>query len=383
MRTLVALAALPLVAACSSTAPVASPASPSTSPTPGGSSQPSAAPTATAATPSAAPAPPLPSTPVPAGFTVQDLSFAGGRAFALGRVHGTLMLAGSDDSGRSWRLIGTLPTGSCAATKGAPCINFVRFGSTTVGYSFLPSLMTTTDGGAHWVEQTVPNGQGGVFAVAAYGSQRAVESFGSVPCGCTLRYTMDAGAHWVDSGFSPTSGGNSDDKVVMQSDIAYATQIGNSAGGGAGGAAVDASTDGGATWHTRGVPCGQGPLTADIAATSGDIVAVLCLDRTVQPYVVTLRVSRDGGQTFGAAGAAIPSPVAQEGLGLASASSAAVGTSSEVLLTNDAGQHWHKVLGCGPDWLGFESATEAHAVCGNTIWRSSDGAASWQGYTFH
>ena len=376
LRPLFALAALSLVAGCSpATTPSTRPTSPSDS-VGDGSVRPSGSPAGTAA--------PLPATPVPAGFIVEDLSFAGARDFALGTAHGTLMLAGSDDSGRTWRLIGDVPQGACPVQT-RPCVSRIRFGSANAGYAFAPGLLTTTDGGAHWTMQAVAPLRGSVLDLAAYGPQAAIEAFGSAPCGCTLRYTTDSADHWHATGVSPTSGSNSSDKVLMQAGIAYATQLGNTAGGGDGGAAVYVSLDGGMTWSTRAVPCGQNPLTGDIDATSGNIVAVLCIDRTVQPYDVSLRISGDGGHTFGPAGEPVPGGGEYSiALAVAGRASAAIATHSGVVLTNDSGQHWRSVLACAASWLGFESATEAHAVCagGKTIWRSSDGGPSWQSFTF-
>ena len=350
------------------------------------SRSPTASPTSKLQPPTASSSPsssaaPATAPPVPAGFKVEDLSFASGDAFALGSVDGVATLAESDDAGAIWHLVGTLPTTTCP-TEGSPgpCLR-LRFGSSGVGYAYGFIFLVTHDGGRHWIQQPSPQ-----FTwaqdLAASGPSSAVRAHGSAPCGCTLQYTTDGGASWHDTGVSPVSDSNSTDRVLMQSDISYATQLGNPAGGGEGAAAIYVSTDNGRTWSTRATPCGQQPLTGDMAATTSHVVAVVCIDRTTQPGTLTLRVSTNGAVTFGGASAPVPSGGFQALLGLGSASVAAVGTDSGVYITTDGGAHWHRTLSCQPTWVGFESATEAHVICGDTVYRSNDAGETWQGYTF-
>jgi hypothetical protein len=290
------------------------------------------------------------------------------------------MLAESDDAGASWHFVGTVPEPPCITAQ--PCVRSVRFGSADVGYAYGDSvLLVTHDGGHNWSQQQSVQ-YTGTFDIATYGPNAAIRAYGTEPCGCTLEYTANGGQTWRDTGVSPTSGGNSTDRVLMQSDIAYATQLGNTAGGGGGGAAVYVSTDQGGTWRARATPCGQAPLTGDMAATGGQVVAVLCIDRTTQPYTVTLHVSSDGGQTFGPASQPVPGGAVSGSLAVASRSVVAVGNASGVLITTDRGAHWGRTLGCNVSWLGFESATEAHALCGNTLWRSGDAGRTWSSHTF-
>ena len=222
-----------------------------------------------------------------------------------------------------------------------------------------------------------------VVDLAAYGD-RAVRAVGSIPCICRLEYTVDGGRTWRDTGTAPSSPSNATTKVVLQSDIAYATQLGNPAGGGDGPAPLYVSTDGAKTWSVRSTPCPGHQLTGDIAATAGHSVAILCLDRSTTPYSATVLISTDGGHTFRAGSQPVGvTPGQLGGLALAGRAASAVATESGVLLSTDGGQHWRQTLSCGPSWLGFESATEAHAVCGgNTVWRSNDGGQTWQKFSF-
>ena len=111
-------------------------------------------------------------------------------------------------------------------------------------------------------------------------------------------------------------------------------------------------------------------------------VGVLCLDRTTDPYTVALRLSSDSAAAFDVASTPVPGGGALATLGLGSASIAAVSTNSGVYLTTDSGAHWQKTLPCFARWLGFESPTEAHALCGDTVYRSSDSGETWSSYRF-
>ncbi|MDQ6850162.1 MAG: hypothetical protein M3070_09375 [Actinomycetota bacterium] len=324
--------------------------------------------------------PTAPPPPVPAGFVVEDLSFAGDAAFALGHVGNTSRLAESDDAGASWHLVADVPEPPCVNTQ--PCVDRVRFGSAEVGYAYGEAvLLVTHDGGHHWRQQ-LSGSDTGTLDLATYGSDAAVRAYGAAPCVCTLQYTSDGGQTWRDTGVSPTSRSNSSDRVLMQSNVAYATQLGNPAGGGEGGAAVYVSADQGRTWAARATPCGQIPLIGDLAAAGSLVAAVLCLDRSTQPYTITLRLSSDAARTFGAASSPVPGAAVDGILAVASDTVVAVGNPSGAFISTDRGAHWRRTLACGAGWLGFESATQAHALCGNTVWRSSDAGQTWSSYSF-
>lgn len=318
-------------------------------------------------------------TPNHAGFAVEGVSFVGGTAFVIGSIGSTTLLEESDDAGASWHLVAKVPVPQCTTNA---CVSYrLRFGSSEVGYAYGESvLLVTHDGGHHWTQQQSAL-YTGTIDLAVYGSG-AIRAFGAGPCGCVLEYTTDGGATWRSTGVSPISGSNSWDRVAMESDIAYATQLGNPAGGGEGGAPIYVSADQGNTWSVRATPCGALPLIGDMAATSGRVVSVLCIDRTTQPFTVTLRISSDGARTFGAASAPVPGTVSSWTLAIASSSVAAVANDSGVFVTTDRGAHWHRTLPCFAGWIGFESTTEVHVLCGNTLWRSSNAGQTWGSYTF-
>jgi hypothetical protein len=319
-------------------------------------------------------------TPNHTGFVVEGLSFVGARGYAIGSIGSSTWLEESDDAGATWRAVGKVQVPACTTNV---CVDYaLRFGSAEVGYAYGDSaLLVTRDGGHVWAQR-----QSALYTatldLAASGSSAAIRAYGSGPCGCVLDYTTDGGRTWKDTGVSPTSGSNGWDRVAMRSDIAYATQLGNTAGGGDGGAPVYVSINQGRMWTLRATPCGNGPLTGDIAATAGYVVAVLCIDRMTQPYTLTVRVSRDGARTFGAASAPVPGNDFTGTLALATSSVAAVANHSGVYVTGDQGAHWQRTLTCVATWLDFESPTEAHALCGNTLWRSSNTGRTWSGYTF-
>jgi hypothetical protein len=319
-------------------------------------------------------------TPNHTGFGVESLSFVGARGFAIGSFGSTTLLEESDDDGATWHIVGKVPVPECITNV---CAGYrLRFGSPDVGYAYGDSvLLVTHDGGHVWTERQSALDTG-TIDLAAYGSTAAIQAFGGGPCGCVLEYTTNGGVAWRNTGVSPISGSNSGDRLAMESDIAYATQLGNPAGGGEGAAPIYVSTDQGKTWHVRAMPCGELPLIGDMAATGGHVVGVLCIDRTTLPFTLTLRISGDGAQTFGAASAPVPGTVSTGMLAIASSSLAAVANDSGVLLTSDGGARWHRMLTCFADWLGFESTSQLHVLCGNTLWRSGNGGRTWSGYTF-
>jgi BNR/Asp-box repeat len=314
------------------------------------------------------------------GFAVEGISFVGGRAFAIGSLGSATLLEVSDDAGASWHIVGKVPVSECTTNV---CVSYrLEFGSSEVGYAYGDSeLLVTHDGGHHWTQQQSALDIG-TIDLAVDGPAAAIRAFGGGPCGCVLEYTTNGGATWRSTGVSPISGSNSGDRVRMQSDIAYATQLGNPAGGGEGGASIYVSTDQGKTWDIRATPCGALPLIGDMAATSGHVVSVLCVDRTTQPFTYTLRISGDGAQTFGAASAPVPGAMSSGTLAIASSSVAAVANGSGVFVTTDRGAHWHRTLSCFAGWLGFESTIELHVLCGNTLWRSNNAGKTWSSYTF-
>ena len=156
VRWLPALGLLCLIAACGGSA-----SSAGTTPTSSGRGTSSPVSSATPAGTPGSPATPRPlgSAPAPAGFIIGDMSFAGGRAFAIGTApgRGGATLVASDDSGATWHLVGNVPLearrhasspppGTCASVAprpGTPGIGPISSSLTMAGRPGTCSLPST------------------------------------------------------------------------------------------------------------------------------------------------------------------------------------------------------------------------------------------------
>ena len=367
------------------------------------SSPPVTAPTTTPATIS-----PATRLPVPQEFTGSDLTFVSpDRGWALGtapcRKEPCTSLLRTVDGGRTWTggpapVALLAPTGTSCGSS--PCVSAVRFRDASRGWVFGNGpLLTTTDGGQHW--SVVPGPA--TTSLEASGSDvlRVVTGQQGCPPGCTFSVQRAASydGAWVPVTTPQLSGVRT--LLLRHGDDAYVFAFHNPAGGaGTARADVVASADRGRTWTARTDPCSpptsNSPTESDAqsAAIGPDgSLAVLCQARSVTGPV-TVRVSRDRGVTYGAAGT-LPTGVTAQQLSVsASALVAEVGSAGRLhlLRSTDAGRSWRQVAQAAGATqplgsLGFlafsDDALGRWLPPGSrTLWTSTDGGAAWTTSTF-
>ena len=359
-----------------------SPTSPSPSPSPSATTTPVVRPGATLTVPGRT------------HVRIKDMSVVGNDVWALawadctGGVNSSCAtLLHSADDGATWRAVAapvvTVEQTACTTT---PCLDSIRFATPDVGYVFGRSTMfMTTDGGRTWVQElgaaALETLDGNVIRVVPAPSS-------CIPPGCT--YTAQTAAigstSWHDTGLQATANGMSTGvSLVRVSSEAVLVVYGHPAGG-AGNARsnVYLSSDDGATWQNRGEPCAQGPVETDttaVTAAADGALLVLCTRREA-PGGQFVATSNDAGATFHAA--AIVDESARSLLAAPTRAHAFLG-SPGLSRSTDGGATWTPILrNDSLTWLGFESMTTGAAVSGDgtTIYRTSDGGATWIAHTF-
>ena len=300
----------------------------------------------------------------------------------------------TSDSGATWRAINapaaavTNANGQIDCWHGTPCVDSMRFGSLHVGYSFRSALFHTLDGGQSWQRESTATptlqleyaGQS-AFRVAGYAD--TLDCFG----GCHLQRATTTGAAWRDAGPVISMAGA---LIVPEgSQRIYVLGLANPAGGAMGKkATLYVSYDAGTTWQTRADPCPG--LTYAVGASAAPFWHLMVLCRNDAAQSTALIRSDDGGRTYGAP-VAVPFSffyglTAGTATTLSGLNADASGQLIETSL--DGGAHWRTTLTCPGGReptdrvlaLGYQDGRTAHVICPETtVWRSSDGAATWTG----
>ena len=229
------------------------------------SPSPTANPTASAS--SAQPAPPGATGPVPAGFTVHDLTFVSDdQGWALGTAPCSskpcTSLVRTSDGGRSWvgirpPVVGLVGVDDCSTA----CVSNVRFATPLVGYLFGPQVFyLTTDGGATWQRQV---GGAAALEIADNNVLRvpAGDGQGCFPgCPVSVQVSTIGGTAWrtVLALSSAQVGFDTGVQLSRTGGHAYLQVYGHVSGGASQAhSALYVSADSGLTWADRGEPCPQ------------------------------------------------------------------------------------------------------------------------------
>ena len=345
--------------------------------------------------------------PVPAGFTVHDLTFVSDEAgWALGTApcpnRPCTSLVRTTDGGRHWvglrpPVVGLVGVDDCSSA----CVSNVRFATPVIGYLFGPQVFyLTTDGGTTWQRQAggaaaLEIGDGNVLRVPSGDGQACFPG-----CPVSVQVSTIGGTGWrtVLALSSAQVGSDTGVQLSRSSGHAYLQVYGHVSGGASQAhSALYASADGGLNWASRGEPCPQissGEIDASALSSASDqSVTVLCTQRSGSASFVA--VSTDGGRTF-QPGKLLPNLETQVGSASSSTVFAigSVGGRESLVRSVDRGLTWNVVAQSGPmtaaaaprsGFLGFESPTTGRWVSVSdprTVWTTRDGGATWVSYTF-
>lgn len=324
---------------------------------------------------------------------IRDLSFVGRSIWALAwadcssSAGSCSTLVHSVDDGTSWRAVAPPQSENKATTcEVGPCLSHIRFATDNAGYVFGRNTMSmTTNGGRSWV-QTL----GAVALETLDGNVIRVlpTPIGCSPPGCT--YTAQTAAIgstvWHDTGLRATAHGMSTGAALVREGSHAALVVFGHPSGGASDARsnVYVSFNDGATWGERGEPCQQGPVETDttaITAPGADgVFVILCTRRDASGEQFVEASKGEGGGFYpGALMAGMRSLLA------APTRDDIVVGSPGLSRSADGGRTWTQILRSGAlVWLGFESTTAGAAVSGDgaTIYRTTDGGATWTSHTF-
>jgi len=298
-----------------------------------------------------------------------------------------MALRETTDGGRTWApvrtpaLLDTEAQSDAAVTCATQlCVSGVRFATPKVGWLFGPAFVETVDGGRTWKREPAPV----VTDVEASGDFALRLTTSRVRCtsGCAFdveREQLGTGA-WR-SVASSVSGHPS--LLILRTD-AYVVGVPDLAG--TAGADLRRSHDGGKTWTAVADPCAvtsAGHVAISASEAPDGVFVVLCAARK-KPTTPFVRISGDGGKTFGA-----PHDVPSIALVVRTASAQTIligcnGSDTNVVLrSTDGGVTWRTALMSpfptgGAVTLGWENPQTARVSLGaNAIWTTRDAGGAW------
>ena len=183
-----------------------------------------------------------------------------------------------------------------------PCVSQIRFATQSIGYAFDPSLFLTTDGGTHWRQLRGPSvtslevADGTAIRVASKGQGCGGQAYKvqSAPIGTNSWHLVSAPS--VARICPPT--------LYRQGQRLALVNYGNPAGGVRAVAAIVVSGNGGSTWKVVPDKCGKKDgYAAQVTIAPPKVLVLLCRHQQPNshgdvgsPWV---RVSTNGGATFG------------------------------------------------------------------------------------
>jgi hypothetical protein len=273
-------------------------------------------------------------------------------------------------------------------------VSQVRFATPLIGYAYGPSLLVTTDGGGRWSPMAGAN----ISSLEAANGTVARVATSTAGCSGERAQVDDA---TVGSGSwqalpAPRVGFICPPVLYRQGNRLVLAGYGNPAGGVRATAQIARSSNGGKTWASGPDKCGGASGYASaVALAPPDVLVLMCQDQapasngTYGPAWV--RVSVNGGATFGPARQVVSGPAAPPGTILHYQVTAAsdsrllvveTGRSgSRAVLTENGGQTWSPALSMppGPDVLlvGYQNPLTARIAQGDKVWTTSNGGETW------
>ncbi|MEA2973526.1 MAG: hypothetical protein QOG82_1984 [Actinomycetota bacterium] len=332
--------------------------------------------------------------PVPAGFGAASVTFV---SLETGWVLGTAPCSSPPctsvlrtvDGGQTWVGIPAPPTElASGAGRG---VRRIRFADAANGWAFGPDLWSTHDGGAHWIEVSLPSvdadsevsdleAADGKVHVAVLDSKGVVIL--TSPVGTD---GWQASPTVVPIGAGPVPQAD----IVLQGDTGWMFEVDRVVVGGAG-------LTGGA-WVPWPPPCADAGGAAFLAASSADDLVAVCDEGqwNDRPRAVRFYDSSDGGATFDPVGVPVPLSGAA-GVTAGQAGSAVVAGSDSsgaalLVATFDGGATWSTVYqGPRGGWneIGFTSPSQGVAVVGDgsaavgPLLMTKDGGHTWDAVVF-
>lgn len=341
--------------------------------------------------------------PVSGPVAVTDVALQGDEGFAVGttgcsKARCTVLLV-THDGGATWaqRQARGLPA-TCSETT---CASHLRFADDRVGYAYGLGLWVTTDAGRTWA--TSPAVEVEALEISEDVAVRVVSDHPLCQPGCAYRVqTAPVGSLLWRTTYGPADLPGNGADLVRRGGRVVVTAHRRPVGG-----VVDQRTtvlrsnDGGQAFTVDDDPCSPLPFdqaresdTVDVALAADGVVVALCDPRTPQTPA-GVRLSTDGGRTYGALrplGAGAPEDV----VALTPQTFVAQvyrGTALVVRRTDDGGQHWTDVTQqeIGNDDLSARQAV-LHATSaldatwllldGSGFQRTSDGGRTWTTVVF-
>jgi len=341
-------------------------------------------------------------TTVPAGFTVGDLTFVSTQqGWALGTApcasgRCTVQLVTSD-GGKTW---GQQPESGLPETCAeSSCVRQIRFADAQVGYAFGPSLYLTQDGGAHWSRLVSEQVDGLEIAAGTVSRVVSTQPSCAPACNFVVQTTTVGSLDW-------TTAYTSHEYRVSASIARYGDSIAvplfaNPAGGsGDAHIALLLSTDSGTSWQVRDDPCGPpssndpGEVdTRDLSFGPDGSFVTLCNQRMSVPGgSAAVRLSTDTGTTFGPSRATPGLAIRVAAVSKNQVVAEVVADGKDALvLTQDGGRTWTRVAEqpqpagtTGGSFLAFSTRLTGTwvGVDATSVWRSTDGGATWTEHPF-
>jgi photosystem II stability/assembly factor-like uncharacterized protein len=339
---------------------------------------------------------PRPAAAIPAGFIAQSTSWISpSQGWILGTTAcGKNNCAKSEvlsttNGGSSWKQIGTISAMIPRAGNPGNGMSEIRFANASVGWAFAPDLYRTSNGGATWRKVQLPGGGKQVLDLAVTRTQAY-----AVISPCAYETGICGGGKpltaWRISVTASTTATWTKMPVALHANVAAnVAAFGNTVyvvnsrlDGASHPSQLYVSTNGGATFASRPIPCDASTENNLIQAApySATGVGLLCDgDPGFSKAVKTVYLSTNNGKTDTNAGTLGLFGI-QAQLAISPTRKLAVQSESDgsFIYINDNNQSkWYMIIGSGDGGAGFNDLTY---VSGNDAWVVYGPANGFSGY---